>query len=56
VNRDFGSLDAVVIHVGTNDMKRTGNLGYVMGDAYDLINTAKNKCQDRVSTQLQLNI
>jgi hypothetical protein len=43
VNRDFGNPDAVVIHLGTNDMKRTGNLDYVMGDAYDLINTAKTK-------------
>jgi hypothetical protein len=30
-NRDFGSPDAVVIHVGTNDMKRTVNLDYVTG-------------------------
>jgi hypothetical protein len=43
VNRGFGSPDAVVIHVGTNYMKRTGNLDYLIGDAYDLINTAKNK-------------
>jgi hypothetical protein len=43
VNRDFWSPDAVVIHVGTIDMKRTGNLDYVMGDAYDLINTVKTK-------------
>jgi hypothetical protein len=33
VNRDFGSPDAVVILVSTHDMKRTGNLDYVMGDA-----------------------
>jgi hypothetical protein len=41
VNRDFWSPEAVVIHVGTNDVKRTGNLNYVIGDADDLINTAK---------------
>jgi lysophospholipase L1-like esterase len=42
-NRDFGNSDTVIIHVGTNDMKRTGNLNYVMGDAHDLITTAKTK-------------
>ena len=40
--RDLGSSDSVVIHVGTNDL-RTGNLDYVMGDVYDLVNTAKTK-------------
>jgi hypothetical protein len=43
VNRDFWSPDTVVILVGTHDMKRTGNLNYVMGDAYSLISTAKTK-------------
>jgi hypothetical protein len=33
-NRDLGSPDTVVIHVGTNDLRRTGNLDYVMGDVY----------------------
>jgi len=41
--RDLGNPDAVVIHVGTNDIKRTKNLDHVMGDLYDLINTAKSK-------------
>jgi len=27
--------------VGTNYLRRTGNLDYVMGDDYDLVNTAK---------------
>lgn len=40
---DVGNPEAVVIHVGTNDLKRTRNLDYVMGDIYDLINTAKAK-------------
>jgi len=40
-NRDLGSPDTVVIHVGTNDLRRTGNLDYVMGDVYDFVNTAK---------------
>ena len=41
--RDLGNPDAVVIHAGTNDIKRTRNLDYVMGDVYDLIITAKSK-------------
>ena len=41
--RDLGSPDTVVIHVGTNVLRRTGNLSYVMGDVYDLVNTAKAK-------------
>ena len=41
--RELGSPDSVVIHVGTKDLRRTGNLDYVMGDAYDLLNTAKTK-------------
>jgi hypothetical protein len=40
-NRDLGSPDTIVIHVGTNDLRRTQNLDYVMGDDYDLVNTAK---------------
>jgi lysophospholipase L1-like esterase len=40
--RDLGNPDAVVIHVGTNDIKRSRNLDYVMGDIYDLINTTKS--------------
>ena len=39
---DLGSSDTVV-HVGTNDLRRTGNLDYVMGDVYNLKNTAKTK-------------
>ena len=41
--RELGSPDSVVIHVGTNDLRRNGNLDYVMGDVYDLVNTAKTK-------------
>jgi hypothetical protein len=42
-NRDLGNPDTAVMHVGTNDLRRTGNLNYVMGDVYDLVNTAKSK-------------
>jgi hypothetical protein len=36
-------LRAVVIHVGTNDVRRSRNLDYIMGEAYDLVNTVKAK-------------
>jgi hypothetical protein len=42
-NRDLGNRNTVVIQMGTNDLRRTGNLDYVMRDAYDLVNTAKTK-------------
>ena len=42
-NRDLGNSDAVVIHVGTNDVRRSRNLDYIMGEVYDLVNTAKAK-------------
>jgi len=41
--RDLEKPDAVVIHVGTNDIKRTRNPDFFMGDVYDLIITAKCK-------------
>ena len=31
-NRDLENPDTVVIHVGTKDLRRTGNLNYVLGD------------------------
>jgi hypothetical protein len=42
-NRDLGSPDTVVIRVGTNDLRRTANLDYVMGDVYSLVNKARSK-------------
>jgi hypothetical protein len=42
-NRDLGNPDNVVIHVGTNDLRRTGNLEYVMGDVCNLVNMTKTK-------------
>jgi hypothetical protein len=42
-SRDLGTPDTVVIHVGTNDLKRCVNLDYVMGEVYSLVNTAKVK-------------
>jgi len=31
--RDLGSPDSIVNHVDTNDLRRTGNLDYVMGES-----------------------
>ena len=42
-NRNLGYSDTVVIHVGTNNVRRSRNLDYVMGEMYDLVNTAKAK-------------
>ena len=42
-NRDLGKSNAVVIHVGTNDVRRSRNLGYIVGEVYDFVNTAKAK-------------
>jgi hypothetical protein len=41
--QDLGSPDTVVIHVGTNDLRRAGNLDYVMSDVYALVNKGKTK-------------
>ena len=41
--RDLGNPDAVVIHVGTNNIKRTRNLDYLMGDVYDMLITVKSE-------------
>jgi hypothetical protein len=42
-NRDLGTPDTVTIHVGTNDLKRSVNLDYVMCEVYSLVNMAKVK-------------
>jgi len=42
-NTHLGNPDTIVIHVGTNDLRQTGNLSYVTGDVYDLVNTTKSK-------------
>jgi lysophospholipase L1-like esterase len=41
--RERGSPDSVVIHVGTNDLRRNGNLDYVKEDVYGLVNTTNTK-------------
>jgi hypothetical protein len=42
-NRDLGYSDPVVIHVGTNDVRRHRKLEYIMGEVYELVNMAKAK-------------
>jgi hypothetical protein len=41
--KDLGSPETVTIHVGTNDMKSTRNLDFVMGEVYALVSTTKKK-------------
>jgi len=43
VNRTLGNPDTILIHVGTNDLRRTSNLNYVMGEVYSLMATNKFK-------------
>ena len=42
-NRYLGRAEMVVIHVGTNDVRKFRNLDYIMGEKYDLVNMAKTK-------------
>ena len=41
--RDLVSPQTVIIHVGTNDLRTTGNLDLVMGEVYALVSTAEKK-------------
>jgi hypothetical protein len=41
--RYLDSPENVIINVGTNNMRTTRNLDFVMGDVYALVPTAKNK-------------
>ena len=41
--RDLVSPETVIIHVGTNDLRTTRNLDFVMGEVYALVSTAKKK-------------
>ena len=46
-NRDLGTADTVVIHVGTNNLKRSVNVDYVMIEVYLLV---KKGMETRVVT------
>ena len=41
--RDLVSPETLIIHVGTNDLKTTRNLDFVMGEVYALVSMAKKK-------------
>jgi len=46
--KELGNPETVIIHVGANDMRATGNLDFVMGEVYALVSTAKKnlpKCR-----------
>ena len=40
-NKNLGYSDTVVIHVGTNDVRKSRKLDYIVGDVYDLVNTQR---------------
>ena len=40
---DLCSPETVIIHVGTNDLKTTRNLVFVMGELYVLLDTANRR-------------
>ena len=42
-NGELGNPDTVLFHVGTNDLRRSRNLGYVMDEMYSFVATAKSK-------------
>ena len=41
--KDLGSPETVIIRVGTNDMRTTRNLDFIMGEVYELVSTATKK-------------
>ena len=43
--RDLVSPGTLIIHVGTNDLKTTRNLDFVMGEVYALMSTAKKSSE-----------
>ena len=36
-NTDLGGPEIIIVHVGTNDLKSTTNLDWIMGETYDLV-------------------
>ena len=42
-NTKLGSPETAIVHVGTNDLRTTRNLDFVMGEVYALVFTAKKK-------------
>ena len=42
-NTDLGGPEIIILHIGTNDLKSTRNLDWIMGEAYDLVAMVKKK-------------
>ena len=45
--KGLGSPETVLIHVGTNDLRTTRNLDFVMAEVYALVATTKRKLPKR---------
>ena len=41
--RDLVSPETLIIHVGTNDLRTTRNLDFVMAEVYAFVSTAKKR-------------
>jgi hypothetical protein len=41
--RELAGAETLIIHVGTNDLRTTKNLDFIMGEVYELASTAKKK-------------
>jgi hypothetical protein len=41
--RELGSPETVIVHLGTNDLRTTRNLEFVLGEVYVLVAMAKRK-------------
>jgi lysophospholipase L1-like esterase len=50
-NRDLGNPDTVLIHIGANDLKTNVILDFVMGDVYELVQTAKTVSKIDANTE-----
>ena len=42
-SRELAWAETLIIHVGTNDLRSTRNLDFIMGEVYALVSTAKKK-------------
>ena len=40
---DLASAETLIIHVGTNDIRSTRILDFIMGEGYELVSTTKKK-------------
>ena len=40
---DLASAKTLIIHVGTNDLRSTRDLAFIMGEVYELVSTTKKK-------------